>query len=141
MKQIIFIALVLVCAFATGFTQVKPPVTVTTAFSQKFPKVTKVQWDKENAHEYEAEFKLNGANYSANFTDKGEWVETESPVLFTQLPEKVQAAFNASHKGATVKAISKIEPSKGVTKYEVEIKQGSKTVELFYTAEGRTTKE
>ncbi len=53
---------------------------------------------------------------------------------------KVQTAFNASHKGATVKAVATIETSIGVTKYEVEFKQGGKTVELFYTADGGETK-
>lgn len=133
--------MVLSCAFASCFAQSKTPTAVTTAFSQKFPNATKVKWDKENAHEYEASFEWKGINYSANFSDSGEWLETESPSSFNQLPEKVQAAFNASHKGATVKAAAKIETSKGATKYEVEIKQGIKTVELFYTADGTEIKE
>ena len=116
------------------------PTAVLKAFEQKFPNATAVKWDKENAHEYEASFEWKGEKHSANFNDNGEWLETESTSVFNQLPEKVQTAFNASHKGATVKAVAKIETSKGVIKYEIEIKQGSKTVELFYTADGGETK-
>lgn len=131
----------LVCAYATSFAQSKTPTAVTTAFNQKFPNATKVKWDKENAHEYEASFEWKGEKLSANFSDTGEWLETESPIAFNQLPEKVQSAFNIAHKEATVKAVAKIETSKGITKFEVEFKQGVKTVELFYTADGKEIKE
>lgn len=141
MKKIIFVAMALVCAYATSFAQGKTPTAVATAFNQKFPNATKVKWDKESAHEYEASFEWKGEKLSANFSDTGEWLETESPIAFNQLPEKVQSAFNVAHKGAAVKAVAKIETSKGITKFEVEFKQGVKTVELFYTADGKQIKE
>ena len=141
MKKIIFVAMVLVCAYATSFAQSKTPTAVTTAFNQKFPNATKVKWDKENAHEYEASFEWKGEKLSANFSDNGEWLETESPISFNLLPEKVQSAFNSAHKGALVKAVAKIETSKGITKFEVEFKQGVKTIELFYTIDGTEIKE
>ena len=131
----------LVCAYATSFAQGKTPAAVTTAFNQKFPNATKVKWDKENAHEYEASFEWKGEKLSANFSDTGEWLETESPITFIQLPEKVKTAFNVADKGAIVKAVAKIETSKGTTKFEVEFKQGVKTVELFYTTDGTEIKE
>lgn len=131
----------LVCAYATSFAQGKTPTAVTTAFNQKFPNATKVKWDKENAHEYEASFEWKGETLSANFSDTGEWLETESPISFNQLPEKVKTAFNDAYKGATVKAVAKIETSKGTTKFEVEFKQGLKTIELFYTTDGKEIKE
>ena len=116
------------------------PTTVQKAFEQKFPNATGVKWDKENAHEYEASFEWKGEKHSANFSDSGEWLETESSSTFSQLPDQVQTAFNASHKGATIKAVARIETAKGVIKYEIEIKQGGKTVEFFYTADGGETK-
>jgi len=141
MKKIIFAAMVLVCTYATSFAQGKIPAAVTTAFNQKFPNATKVKWDKENSHEYEASVDWKGEKLSANFSDTGEWLETESPITFIQLPEKVKTGFNADHKGAIVKAVAKIETSKGTTKFEVEFKQGIKTVELFYTTDGTEIKE
>lgn len=118
-----------------------PPEMVLKAFNQKFPNATNVKWDKENKNEYEAEFKWNGGKYSANFDKSGEWLETESPTTFNQLPEEVKKAFNTSYKNAKVKGVSKTETSKGKTIYEVEMKQGLKTVEKFYTADGIETKE
>jgi len=141
MKKTMFIALVLISAFATGFAQSKTPSTVMAAFKEKFPSATDVKWGKESAKEYEAAFKLNGGNYSASFDNAGVWLETESPLKFDQLPDKVQNAFDASHKGQTIKAISKIETSKGTMKYEIEVKQGSKTLELFYHEDGTKASE
>lgn len=141
MKKTIFVAMALVCAYATSFAQSKTPTAVTTAFNQKFPNATKVKWDKENAHEYEASFEWTGEKLSANFNDTGEWLETESPIAFNQLPEMVKTAFNVAHKGSTVKAVAKIETSKGITKFEVEFRQGIKTIELLYTTDGTEIKE
>lgn len=140
MKKIIFVAVAFICAYATSFAQSKTPNAVTITFNQKFPNASNVKWDKENAHEYEASFVWKGEKHSANFNDTGEWLETESPITFNQLPEKVQTAFNASHKVTTIKAVAKIETSKGQTQYEVEIKQGLKTVEFFYEANGSVIK-
>lgn len=141
MRKIIFVASVLICSVASGFAQSKTPIAVTTAFNQQFPNATNVKWDKENAHEYEASFEWKGEKLSANYSDNGEWLETESPISFDLLPEKVQSAFNSTHMGTSVKAVAKIETSKGISKFEVEFKQGVKTVELFYTTNGTELKE
>ncbi|OJW81790.1 MAG: hypothetical protein BGO69_14890 [Bacteroidetes bacterium 46-16] len=141
MKKIVLVAITLLFANAMTFAQGKVPNAVNSAFNQKFKNATKVKWDKENPHEYEAEFQWYGLNYSANFDDNGNWLETESQFSFNQLPEKIQSAFNNAHKGAVIKAIAKIETSKGEHKYEVEIKKGVSTAELFYTAEGKEVKE
>ena len=124
-----------VAAFATD-----APKAVKEAFAKKFPSATNVKWDKENAHEYEAAFKQNGKSFSANYSDKGDWLETESTIEFNMLPQKIQQSFKTNHKEAAVKVAAKIETSKGVTKYEVEFKSGKKTVEEFYAEDGSIIK-
>ncbi|MDP3353301.1 MAG: PepSY-like domain-containing protein [Flavobacteriaceae bacterium] len=141
MKKIIFVGLVLLGFTSTSFAQSKTPIAVTTAFNQKFPNATNVKWDKENAHEYEASFEWKAEKHSANFTDKGEWLETESPLTFSQLPNKVQTAYKTLYKETAIKAVAKIETSKGDTKYEIELKKGLKTMELFYKNDGTVIKE
>ena len=65
MKNIFFVALAIVCSSATISAQSKAPKEVETAFYSKFPKATKVKWDKENATEYEASFTENNVKHSA----------------------------------------------------------------------------
>ena len=141
MKKILFIAMLLAFTDALVAAQGKAPSAVTIAFNQKFPEAKNVHWDKENAHEYEASFVWNASKYSANFSDSGEWLETESAITFNQLPEKVQAAFKAVNKASTIKAVAKIETLKGKIKYEIEIKKGIKTTEFFYDSDGVVLKK
>ncbi len=140
MKKYFFVALTVLFSYVTTFAQSKTNNAVETAFKSKFPTATKVKWDKENEHEYEASFIENSIKHSANFSDKGEWLETESSTSFEKIPEKVQTAFNLAHKGAKIKAVAKIETSKGQTHYEIEVKKGLKTIEYLYNSEGELIK-
>jgi uncharacterized protein involved in tellurium resistance len=140
MRKIIFVALAIIFAYSASYAKIQVSATVIKAFEQKFPKATSVKWDKENDHEFEAGFKWNGGKYAANFSDKGEWLETETTIQFNQLPEKVQQAFNKAHKNEKIKAVAKIENSKGEIKYEIELKKGKKPVELFYKPDGTEIK-
>ena len=141
MKKLFFVALTIICSYATSFAQTKTPKVVETAFNAKFPKATKVKWEKENATEFEADFILNGAKRSANYSISGEWLETESLTSFAKIPTKVQDAFNTAHKGAKVKAVAVIENARGETLYEIEVKKGLKEVEYFYNADGTIHKK
>lgn len=132
------LVIALLIAYSANAGNVPGP--VQKAFEQKFPNAASVKWEKENAHEYEASFTWKGEKYSANFSDNGEWLETETLVAFNMLPGKVQSAFTSVHKSETAKAVSKIETSKGTVKYEIEFRQGVKTIELFYDQDGKELK-
>ncbi|MEC4048629.1 PepSY-like domain-containing protein [Flavobacterium sp. SUN046] len=140
MKKLLIVVLALMLLGTFCFAQSKAPEKVVKAFQQKFENARLVKWDKENDHEYEASFKWKGENHSANFSDTGEWLETESTITFNQLPEKVQMAFNNSHKGAVVKSVYKIETSKKTLKYEIEIKEKHDTEEFLYDSNGTLLK-
>jgi hypothetical protein len=60
---------------------------------------------------------------SANFSAKGEWLETEHTISFHPLPDKVQASFPSSHKRAVVKVVAKIETSKEIAKFEENVRK------------------
>ena len=66
----------------TCLSQDKIPTSVMSAFNSKFPNAINVKWDKENEHEYEASFEWESKKLSANYSDTGEWLETESTILF-----------------------------------------------------------
>ena len=141
MKKIFFVALTMIFSYVNSFAQTKTKNAAVLAFNLKFPNATKVNWEKENATEYEANFLLDGKKHSANYSTDGKWLETESIITFSELPEMVQNSFNLQHKGAKVKLSSKIENYKIQNYYEIEVRKGLKTIEYFYTADGKSFKE
>lgn len=134
MKNLFYACMIMVftsCSYAKN-----TPEVVKNAFTQKFPNATHVKWTKENDHEYEADFKIDGVKHSANFTDSGMWLETERLIDYQQLPEAVKKMVQLKQSEGKLKAVAKIETSKNTLKYEVEIKNGSKTIEYFYDEHG-----
>ena len=118
----------------------KVPDAVTKAFNTKFPGAASVKWGKENAKEYEAEFKLNGRSASANFLVDGSLVETEMEIANTELPAAVVSAVQTKYPGAVLIKSYKLETAKGVITYEAEIKNGTKKKELIMHADGSIVK-
>ena len=138
-KSLIASALLVFAGFANA--QIKAPVAVSKAFETKFAKATDVKWGKENKNEYEADFKLDGKKYSANFLTDGTWKETEAQIAASELPQAVTAAYKSKHSLAAIKMVAKIESASGKTKYEIEYKYGTKTKEVLFDENGKTAKE
>lgn len=136
MKKIICIAIACMCLCGVSIAKCKPPENVIKAFNQKFPSATDVEWDKENSHEFEASFKLKDQKYSANYSNAGEWLETESPLSYEQLPEKVKNTFKSSYPKAEVEGVSKIENHKGEISFEIEIEKLLRDKEVFFNDQG-----
>jgi hypothetical protein len=140
MKKNIFkkllISFVCICFIATTNAQIKVPKAVENAFKTKFTNAQEVKWGKENKNEYEADFKMEGKTYSANFLKNGQWKETESEISITELPESVKKSYNIKHSNAAIKIISKIETATGNLQYEIEYKAAGKTKELVYNDQG-----
>lgn len=105
------------------------------AFSAKFPNAKNVEWERENDTEWEAEFKMDGKEYSANFSNDGTWMETEYEISKKDLPESIKAAIEATYSGAKLEEIEKVEKP-DFTGYEIEIKQGESMFELVLDESG-----
>lgn len=136
----VFFATIGFAACAQNLDASKVPVAVKTAFAKKFTGATAVGWGKENAKEYEAEFKLNGKTASANFLTDGSWVETEIEIGISEAPAPVTAAVQKKHPGTSIVKLYKIDNSKGELTYEVEIKTGNKKQEMVLKADGTVIK-
>ena len=142
-KLMMILALLITISFAASAQKLnasKIPAAVKDAFAKKFTAATAVEWGKENAKEYEAEFKLNGKSASANFLTDGSWVETEMEINISEAPAPVTAAVQKKHPGASIVKLYKIDNSKGALTYEAEIKTGNKKQEMILKADGTVIK-
>jgi len=116
------------------------PVPVKTAFSQKFVKASDVKWGKEGKTAWEAEFKLDGKSYSANFDSKGFWLETEYSITTSEIPAAVKTTINKEYALYKIKGTDVSETPKGKV-YEVTFLKGVKSMELVFDLNGKIVKE
>lgn len=132
--------LLLALSLGTGFAvcaQKTPPQAVVTAFNQKFPGVKDVDWGKEKNGEWEAEFDQGKEEMSANFSADGKWLETETEIAVSALPQAIRDYVKANFKGKKIREAAKIVKEDGKMMYEAEVKgQG----DLIFDAEGKFLK-
>jgi len=116
------------------------PENVTKAFSQKFPNAKKVKWDKENKTEWEAEFKLNGEEYSANFTTDGDWKETEYEIKKSAIPVSVKQTLDKEFAGYKIEEAEISETATGKV-YEFAMENDDTDMEVAISPDGKVVKK
>jgi hypothetical protein len=130
-------SLMLLVAYVSAQAQTMVPVVVGKAFAKKFPDAKNIKWGKENAKEYEANFKLNNVNMSANYDLQGNLKETEKEILVKELPDEVVKAIQKKYVKAVIYEADKIEKQDGKIIYETDIKINGRKKELELYADGR----
>jgi len=116
------------------------PATVKSAFSRKFPAATKVEWGNENNKEWEAEFMLNGKEYSANFDNEGKWIETEYEISLKELPVAVKTTLDKESAGYKIEE-SVVTETAELKAYEFVIAKGKDKMELVIDQTGKLVKK
>lgn len=116
------------------------PGKVKTAFSQKFPNAKKVDWDKENGSEWEAEFRMNGKKYSANFDADGNWKETEYKIKKSEIPAAVSSTLENEYSGYEIEEAEISETPEGKF-VEVEIENDDQEMEILFDMTGNVVKK
>ncbi|TSA32584.1 MAG: hypothetical protein D4R64_15705 [Porphyromonadaceae bacterium] len=117
------------------------PEAVKKAFVSRFAEAKSIKWSSESVTEFEAEFKLNGNEMSANFDPQGTWMETESELTASDLPPTVLKSIQTDFNGFKIKEIAKIEtPDQGIS-FEVAIKKAKEQFELVLDGSGKLLKK
>ncbi len=133
MKKSLIVAAILI---ATSCAAQTIPAEVKTAFVKSFPNTTVKKWDKEDGN-YEANFSKDGATMSATFDAKGNWMETETDIIVSELPASVISYINANYKGVTIKEAAIISNPESKKLYEAEVKGK----DLLFDENGKFMKE
>lgn len=116
------------------------PEKLLSAFNAKFPDAKKVEWEMESDSEWEAEFKWNGKEYSANFSTDGEWRETEYEIKESEIPFNIRAILDQNFSDYEIEAPEISETSTGKS-YEMEIEAGEEEYEVTIDTKGNLTKK
>lgn len=141
MKKIqILAAVLLVAAIASGMyafgIKEDAPLKVTAAFAKMFPAIKKVKWEKESDTEWEGEFKMKGAEYSANFLGDGTWQETEHEIKKNAIPVNVKRTLDTEFSGYKINEAELSETPEGSV-YEFELEKGEEGVEVTIDINGK----
>lgn len=82
--------------------------------------------------------------FSAEFDEKGQWIETEQDIPYARLPEAVKAALKAEYAAYRADEVELVELPEGRF-YEVELepkkKNGGRELELLLSADGKTIRK
>lgn len=120
--------------------QDKAPQEVLAAFSTKFSDAKTVEWEMEDESEWEAEFKMYGKEYSANFSIDGEWRETEYEIKEKEIPANIRAILDQNFTDYEIEDPEIAETPTGKS-YEMEIEMDDEEFEVSIDANGKLTKK
>lgn len=133
-------------AFTLSGSAQDTPQRVKDAFTGKYPKAAKVEWEKndekDEAPGYEVEFDLDGQAMEALFGTDGTWKHTEQDIENEALPEAVKRALKAKYSQAQIESVGRLDTPEGV-RYEVDLEQAGKAemIQLLYTEDGSLVEE
>ena len=139
MKKIIVLMSAFLLISLMGFTQKiapeKVPADVKQAFAKKFPSVTDVNYKKEKK-DYQVSFKEKGVGMSAIFNSSGEWLETKTIIIESDLPKKVLTSAATNFVGFTITEATIVESPDKVVDYEMYLKKNKEGYEVKFSPKG-----
>jgi hypothetical protein len=121
--------------------KVEVPAAVNSAFNAKYPKAEKVNWSLEKQGEYEAEFVLNGIESSANFDSKGQFIEFETEIKESELPQAIKATLAKDFAGYKIGDVAKSTNAKGIANFEMEASKNKDKYEISFDSNGKLLKK
>ncbi len=113
----------------------KVPEAVKKAMKKNYASVKEIKWEKEDGM-YEAGFEVNKVKNSVLLDAEGNVKETEHEISITDLPKAVSEYVKKNHPKSKIISAAKITDSKGVVKFEAEIKGK----DLFFDSNGKFIK-
>ncbi len=144
MKKKLLMVLMIIGITGTLQAQIrKVPSEVTEALKQKFPEAEKVEW-KDKLTYFEAGFVISGVEMTADFSNKGEWQETNKKISFEQLPAEVKDGFNKSkYADWTPGSVTQTEKNDKNIFYKVYVEKSSLVQKkfLYFNQQGQLQKE
>ena len=131
----VFIGIIILGGLLLFIYAINTPKEVKTSFSKRFPMATDVFWERESLNEWEAEFKMQNMEYSANFLDDGTWVKTEHKITFHEMTLVAKNTLTKEFPNHKVELVELLE-TLNTSAYEIQISKDSKSIEVLISLEG-----
>lgn len=147
MKKFVFLMLTAALFVTTGCSNdddnVNPETIFKSSLEAIYPNVKNVDWEYDRGY-LTAEFRNNGAETKVWFDDAANWFCIETDMIFTQIPQNIQTAFNnCEYADWRVDDVDYIqirenvnEPAATTTYYEFEVEKDKKEKEFVFYADG-----
>ena len=113
------------------------PKTVKTAFKNKYPSEKNPNWEKDSHGNFEAHFKKDGKKYRADFSPKGNWIETELSIKKENLPKAIKQVISSKFKDEDITEVEYVQSATKGTFYDVEFKQKGKNKDVEFRENGQ----
>ena len=107
-----------------------------TTFQEKYPAAESVEWNEDDHGYHEADFRMDGEKYRADFNADGSWVETENTIKYKNLPDAIQKAIERDYDKDEITEIEHVKSAEKGEFFDVEFKQKGKNHDVMFTADG-----
>ncbi|MFC0605677.1 PepSY-like domain-containing protein [Winogradskyella pulchriflava] len=137
MKKLLIPIFVIVLAFNCNTNaSAQAPDAVKKTFQSKYPGENDPDWHKDANGYYEANFKIDGIKYRADFKADGSWVETETSIDKKDLPKAIKKVIESKFKDEDITEVEKVQSATKGEFYDVEFKQKGKNKDVEFRADG-----
>ncbi len=112
------------------------PEAVKKTFQAKYPGENDPDWHLDNNGFWEANFKIDGEKYRADFNEDGSWVETENSLKKKNLPEGVLKTMKDKFGNEDFTEAERVDHSTKGIFYDIEFKQKGKNMDIEMREDG-----
>jgi hypothetical protein len=126
-----------VAAAAQQLSADKVPANVKQTFESRFQRIKRVEWKLKTDQNFEAEFKLRGAEVAAKFDSTGKWLETETTIARSDLTRAVRATIVRDFRGYRIIESQKLERCDDQESlFEVHVENAKEILKLQFFGNG-----
>jgi hypothetical protein len=144
MKKIVMLLSACMLISFMGYTQKvtpdKVPAAVLQAFTKKFPAATDVKYELKN-NNYYITFRDKGVREFANYNPGGNWLETKTAIIESELPKEVTAAIAKDFAGFKISEVNTVETPDNPLFYMMDLKKGTEGYMVHFSAKGDVLKK
>ena len=113
------------------------PQAVRQALQARFPTAGLPEWKLKSDKNYEAEFTLHKTEIAAKFNPAGKWLETETAIPGSEVPQTVQNTVTKQFKGYKTVETQSVQRWNGPHLiYELHLDNGKVIVKAQFSADG-----